>query len=225
MGAATGSTYVTTVLLGYQDDGSIETYYGYFQLHSGQLYTPIRNNGGPVLGSARFQLLSDDWVLSNYSIDTLLGAAWDETADVSDELMQVAQANGESTIALMNYYDLISAENYVPAYNTWLSLQYLEPYDTWVAGFADTKYVTVYAATNQAIGTTRYFHTPLVLVAEHDDGSFESYSGCFVLGRFSAGNLGIMNGSFSLLMDDVPDSASIFETLDTLNCANLRIPY
>jgi hypothetical protein len=224
-GAAAGSSYVTTVLLGYQDDGSIESYYGYFQMHSSQMFAPIPSDTDWIIGSARFRLLSDDLLLSNASIDALLATAWDETVDVSDELLTLAQANSESTLAMMDYYDLISTGGYDRAYNTWLSLQYLAPYADFVAGYADTEYVTVYAGSNQAVGTTSYFYTPMVLVSEHSDGSFDSYSGCYVFGRFNAGNLGIVNGKFTLLLEEVPDSTTIFDTLTGLNCSSLGIRY
>jgi hypothetical protein len=228
-GVAAGSTYVTTILLGYQDDGSIETYYGYFQLHSGQLYTPIRNNGGWVLGNARFQLIADGLALANNAMDELLSREWQETVTVNAPTV-VNEMNTDEAYVLLSYYDLINTGYYSDAWNMWLSAgegpasrSYAPSYTNFVSGYADTDYVTVYLGTKQALNPPNALldYLPAVLVGEHTDGSFVTYSGCYAMGRYSTGGIGIVNGRFSLLKDDTPTSDEIFNALASVNCASL----
>jgi hypothetical protein len=228
-GAAAGSTYVTTILLGFQDDGSIETYYGYFQLHSGTLYTPIRNNGGWVLGNARFQLIADGLALANNAMDELLSREWQETVRVNAPTL-VNEMNTDEAYVLLSYYDLINTGYYSDAWNVWLSAgegpasrSYAPNYNNFVSGYADTEYVTVYLGASQALNPANYRldYVPAVLVGEHTDGSFVTYSGCYAMGRYNTGGVGIVNGRFSVLKDDAPTAEEVFDALAGLNCANL----
>lgn len=223
MGAAAGSTYVTSVLLGYQDDGTVETYYGYFQMHSGQLYEPIRNNGGWVLSRGDFRLISDTTVLPNSVLDTMLETAWDETLNVSGQLLSQAEVNSEQSLALFSYYDYINTGYYQNAWNLWLNPNYRLPYPNFVEGYRDTDYVMVYTGQSGVYPQTGVYYLPAVLVAENSDGSFETYSGCYAMGRFNTGALGIVNGSFTLLLDDAPTSDEIFDALANLNCPGIRM--
>jgi hypothetical protein len=230
-GVAAGSSYITSILLGYQDDGSIETYYGYFQLHSGQLYSPVRNNGGWVLGNARFRLITDDYVLPNASIKTLLEAPWNETQNVNSLLIPASEMTTDESALMVGYYDQINQGQYTNAYNHWLvqgqgpSRSYALPYNNFVAGYADTDYVTVYLGASQALNPANYrlSYLPTILVSEHTDGRFETFSGCYALMRISTGGIGIVNGSFSLLKEDAPSGTEVFDALADLNCASLNI--
>jgi hypothetical protein len=230
-GAAAGSSYITTILIGYQDDGSIETYYGYFQLHSGQLYSPVRNNGGWVLSRGHFILIAENNVLSNATMRELLEAPWNEAQNFTNLAVPTAELNTDKAAILLYYYDQINQGYYTNAYNIWLgqshglSRSYALPYTDFVAGYGDTRYVTVYLGTSQALNPPNYRldYLPAVLVAEHTDGSFESFSGCYAMMYISTGGIGIANGSFRLLSEEVPTSEELFEALENLNCAGLRI--
>lgn len=230
-GAAAGSTYVTTVLLGYQTDGTVESYYGYYQLTSGWNYSPVRNNGGLILLGGHFKLIKDGDALHNSTIEEILSGAWDENLAVPKELETISEMNDEAARTLLSYYDLINQGEYGTAYTRWLSpaqglsLDYRLPYQRFVTGYGDTTYVMVYTAQIQAIPqnqyrTYLYAYLPAILIGEHTDGTFVTYKGCYALGYLNAG-LGIVNGKFTLLQEDVPSADTIFPVMNSLNCANL----
>jgi hypothetical protein len=135
---------------------------------------------------------------------------------------------------LLDYYDLINLGYLDTAYNRWLSpaqglaRDYRLPYQQFVSGYGDTVNVTVYVGYAQAIPQHQqrsYLWTYLrvVLVGQHSDGSYVTYSGCYALGYTaqSPNGIGIVNGRFQLLQNDVPNATSIFNALNTLNCAAL----
>jgi hypothetical protein len=231
IGAAAGSTYVTTVLLGYQSDGTVESYYGYFQLANGGNYSPPR--AGWVMVNSRFQLVRDGIALHNSTIQTLLSSAWQEKPTIP-EMANFSEMSQHPAIVLLDYYDLINEGNFGTAYNRWLSpaqglaQDYRQTYQQFVSGYDDTVSVTVYAGHSQAFPENQrrsylWTYVPAVLVGQHSDGSYVTYSGCYALGYTaqSPNGIGIVNGRFQLLQNDVPNATSIFNALSTLNCAAL----
>jgi hypothetical protein len=230
VGAAAGSLYVTSVLLGYQTDGTVESYYGYFKLSHGANYVPQRE--GYVMTGSQFQLLRDGIALHNSTIQTLLNAEWTENPAVP-LLSSLSEMSDYPAEVMLEYYDLINAQNYGTAYAQWLNrathgltADYRLPYQQFVTGYGDTAYVTVYAGAFQPIPLAQqrgYLSTylPVILVGHHNDDNFVTYSGCYALGNLGVNQLGIVNGKFQLLFNGAPNAATIFNTLDQLDCATL----
>jgi hypothetical protein len=230
-GAAAGSAYVTTVLLGYQTDGTVESYYGYFQLANGGNYSPPRP--GSVMVNSQFQLVQDGIALHNSTVQTLLSSAWQQNPNLPN-LTSMSEMSDHPADVLLDYYDLINFGYLDTAYNRWLSpahglaRDYRQTYQQFAAGYRDTRYVTVYTGYAQAIPENQrhnylWTYLPAVLVGQHTDGSYVTYSGCYALGYTaqSPNGIGIVNGDFQLLQNDVPNATNIFNALNTLNCAAL----
>jgi hypothetical protein len=229
-GAAAGTTYVTTVLLGYQTDGTVESYYGTFRVSHGSLYSPPQ--AGWVLHGGDFQLVRDGIALHNSTIQTLISTAWQENPTVPN-LSSLSEMSDYPTDVVLDYYDLINEGNFQTAFAQWLTPEthglprdYRLPYQQFVNGYGDTEYVTAYAGGFQQIPVHQQrsylsFFLPVVLVGQHTDGSYVTYSGCYALGYVGVNTLGIVNGRFQLLLNDVPNAATIFNALNTQNCAAL----
>jgi hypothetical protein len=226
-GVAAGTTYITTALLGYQTDGTVESYYGVYHVVSGMMYAPIRNNGSWVITGAEFVLVKDGEALQNTSIRNLISDAYNGT--LSGDLATGTAMSAPGATALLNFYDRINQGDYAGAYARWLSpsnglpKDYRLPYQQFAAGYGDTAYVTVYAGDAQAAPQSAYLsgYLPAVLVSQHTNGTITTYSGCYAMGRFSDGSLGIVNGRFTLLDYKTPSVALVFETLNSLSCASL----
>jgi hypothetical protein len=229
-GAAAGTTYVTTVLLGYQNDGTVESYYGTFRVSHGSLYSPPQE--GWVLHGGDFQLIQDGMALHNSTIQTLIRTQWQENPTLPN-LTTLSEMSDYPADVVLDYYDLISEGNYQLAYNQWLtpathgvSRDYRLTYQQFVNGYRDTAYVTAYVGGYQSIPANQQrsylsLFVPVVLVGQHRDGTYVTYSGCYALGYLSTNMMGIVNGRFQLLMNDVPDAPTIFNALNTQNCAAL----
>lgn len=231
-GAAAGTTYVTTVLLGYQTDGTVESYYGTFRVSHGSLYSPPQQ--GWVLHGGDFELVQDGTALHNSTIQTLISTQWQPNQNLTlPNLTTVSEMSDYPADVVLDYYDLINEKNFSTAYTQWLNpathgltRDYRLPYQQFVNGYSDTTYVTAYAGAFQQIPTNQQrsylsFFLPVVLVGQHLDGTYVTYSGCYALGYLSTNTMGIVNGRFQLLMNDVPDAATIFNALNTQNCAAL----
>ena len=72
---------MNTVLLGYQTDGTVETYYGYFRLVNGMNYTPPVD--ASFLSSGSFQLIKDGTAPQNGTIMALVTEEWNPDADAT----------------------------------------------------------------------------------------------------------------------------------------------
>jgi hypothetical protein len=229
-GAAAGSTYITTVLLGYQTDGTVETYYGFFQLASGQNYAlPL---DGWVLVRGSFQLVKDGTAPHNATIASLISSEWQENITLPPEIASLGEMSTDEADTILDYYDWVNQRDYNTAYNQWLTpahglvRDYRPPFNQFSNGYSDTAYVMVYAGQTQGIPVEQqrsYLNSylPTVLVGHHWDGSFVTYSGCYALGNLYAGEQGIVNGRFRLLTNSLPDAATLFNALNGLNCAAL----
>ncbi|HEX2623059.1 MAG TPA: hypothetical protein VHL11_23020 [Phototrophicaceae bacterium] len=226
-GVAAGTTYITTILLGYQTDGTVKSYYGNFRMTYGSIFDPIVNNGGPVMLGADFALVKDGEALHNTSIQYLLSEAWDANHNIPTDVPNLSAMSSIGSDLLLGYYDLINGKNYRPAYDWWLVLSdgshsnHLS-YEQFAAGYQDTAYVTVYVGDIQAVSATSIqgLLVPAVLISQHTDGNFTTYSGCYGLSQVN-GIYKIAAGKFTKLLANVPDSATAFNALNNLNCAAL----
>lgn len=220
-GVAAGSTYITTVLLGFQTDDTVESYYGYYQLTYGAIFDPILNNGGPVLLGGQFKLVKDGEALHNTSIQTLLREEWDANRPIPADVPNLSAMSNIGGTLLLDYYDQINAQDYAGAYGWWLP-DHRTPYERFQAGYGDTTYVTVYAGDVQAVtpNSLQALLVPAVLVSQHDDDTFTTYSGCYAM-SYVNNTYKILQGKFTLLENEVPDAELVFDTLNTTYCAEL----
>jgi hypothetical protein len=175
--------------------------------------------------------VQDGIALHNSTIETLLTAPWQENPTIPN-LSSLSEMSDHPADVILTYYDLINSGNFSAAYNQWLSpanglaRDYRLPYQQFVSGYADTRYVTVYAGQFQTIPQNQqrgylWLYVPIVLVGQHTDGSFVTYSGCYALGYIAENTVGIVNGRFQLLQNDTPNGSIIFNALNTINCATL----
>lgn len=132
---------------------------------------------------------------------------------------------------LQQYFSYINTSDLATAYQFWLTpaiglpQEYRLPYDQFVAGYAETSYISVYTGVYSFGGATAgapYLDgmLPVVLVGQNKDGSFEAFGGCFALGFDAQGNLGIVNGEFYTMTSTVPDGSLIVEYLQ-IDCVQL----
>lgn len=228
-GAAAGSLYITTVLLGYQTDGTVESYYGYFRLVNGGNFAPPVD--GYILSSASFQLMQDGMPLHNEAIRYLTNLEWDPNVALPSEFSPVSEMGTPAAQTVLDYYMLINDGDFATAYEQWVSVpnrEFRAPYSQFVSGYDDTVTVTVYAGNTQIIPSNQlrdylYVYIPVVLVAEHFEGDYIAYSGCYALGYLNPSKLGIVNGRFSVLSESVPTTEDIFSVLDDLTCSSLNM--
>lgn len=149
-------------------------------------------------------------------------------------------ANTPQDEMLQNYWSSISTKNYENAYVHWLQPlegplpnggppeDYRPPYDEFVAGYANTRFVTLYTGNYDMAGASAgksYLNglMPVVLVAETEDNRFETYAGCYVIGYKPDGTYGIVNGRLFSMDNNVSFGSDILEYLNT-NCIDLAIP-
>lgn len=229
--AAAGSVYVTTILLGYQTDGTVETYYGYYRLANGANYVPPIE--GYVLTGATFQLIADGVALPNSTMNNLLRTSWIPDVTLPSHTTTIGAMSSTVADTILDYYDLINQGEFASAYAQWLTptshglpSDYRPLYSNYVTGYGDTVYVTVYAGDAQAIPSfnRRNYHVayvPAVLVGQHTDGNFVAYSGCYAIGVLDVQSYGIINGRFTLVTESVPTAEIIFNALAGLDCATL----
>lgn len=220
---------VRAVLLGYQTDGSVQTYAGCFGLGL---------DGGRwlITGSSFVQVL-DRAAPDPASVDLLLQQPC--TVD-STGLPLAPKAASPMDTLLLTYYDTINAGQYDAAYAMWLqpipgpkpngqpAEDYRPPFDAFRTGYATTSYVYVYPGNAVETGASAghsYLSgfIPAVLVGQQIDGSLAAYYGCYVTGYLPDGGLGIVNGRFFLFETTAPTAQEIQQRLGT-DCTTLAIP-
>ncbi len=224
---------VPAVLVGYHLDGSIESYGGCFAL----VYPA-------ALG--RWQIVTGDF--------HLIGAVPIPDAATLSALLQIDCYNPPAIPPVANpqadlpqvqfiraYFDAINRTDYATAYGSWLqpipgpkpngapAVDYRLPYPQFATGYQNTAYVYVYPGVYNETGASMghgYLDglLPAVLVSQQRDGSFQSYAGCYVIGRLDASRYGIVNGKFSVLTpNSVPDGLSLLAA-QNVDCIQLAIP-
>lgn len=220
---------VRTVLMGYQTDGTVKSFVGCF--------TVSRASGDWRISTFRFEPLPPTQSLYQASIDALLNqpcaGVYNTTGIVGDP-----EANAITT--LRTYYDLINQQNFGGAYALWLAplpgpkpngapaTDYRPNYTSWVNGYATTKHIFVYPGPYMEMGASAgrsYLNglLPVVLVSQHTDNTFEAYAGCYVMGYFPNGVMGIVNGRFTRFATMAPTAQEIASHIPT-DCVSLAIP-
>ncbi len=221
-----GAGSVRSVLLGYRADGLVESYAGCFNL----------------------SYVGAGWYITGANLTLLANGSPPTNAAISTELAQSCTSNPAPALGtydaadqlVVNYFDLINRRSYASAYSLWLSPQpgpqpngspatdYRRPFDRFVSGYADTRYGYVYFGDYQFMGAAAgkpYLQgmLPMVLVGDRWDGGFRAFYGCWVIGTFTNGALGIVNGRFYQFMSDTPSGTDILSRVN-IDCTTLNIP-
>lgn len=230
-------TRVPSVLVSHQTDTSIQVYAGCFILGS-----------YPALGTIYYRIDGTTLQQLGYSGEPSIGSVANFTSTVdcygtaSNFPTQASRGPGEAGILLRQYFDSIENRNYEIAYRLWLAplpgpkpngapaVDYRPNLPSFIEGYWQTKTIAVYTGSlgEYQFGGASAGHSyldgfqPIVLVAEESNGQITTYSGCFVMGHFVSGGMGIVNGQLQLLMDGVP-SADVINTALSIDCSSLGI--
>jgi hypothetical protein len=226
--------YVPGVLLGYQTDGSVHSYYGCFALG----YMGF-NGLTWRIANGNFHLLTTQYPPDNAAIQAYLGINC-ATVPGGIAVDTTTQAYNFAAPTVLAYYDAINTKNFALAYAYWLqplpgpkpngapAQDYRPNFQQFQNGYGTTAYVNVYFGNYNQTGASAghsYLDglVPAVLIGQQTDGSFAAYYGCYVMGHLSNGALGIVNGKFSLLTNDVPTGDTILQYVN-IDCTQLAIP-
>jgi hypothetical protein len=222
---------IPAVLLSLMTDGTTNTYAGCIALHQAP-------GGAWAISDGLLQLVAADAVPNGQTINAYLAGNC-YTADPAFTPVFVERA-AEPYSVFFNYYDDIDVGDYATAYSLWLSpidgpqpngqpsVDYRPAYSNFVNGYANTLTIAAYAGDYQYGGPSAghaYLDgmLPVVLVSQQSNGTVQAYSGCYVMGRFPGGQMGIVNGELSLFANETPSGSEIVQQLAT-NCFNLGIP-
>lgn len=218
---------VQSVLVAYKTDGRVETYGGCFMV-------------------AR-STLQKDWKIVNADLSLLIPDHSPGTGMIRAMLMSSCatplsgipvQFGGESNPkdSLHFYFDMLNQKDYTGAYSWWLSptdglsTDYRQTFNAFAAGYADTRYISVYIGDYVFAGAATghpYLDgfQPVVLVAQMTDDSFIAYSGCYIMGNNQTlRRLGIVNGQFYEITNNVPTGLEILDLFPT-DCTVMAIPF
>lgn len=224
---------VPGVLVGYRTDGSIVAYHGCFSVAFNDPHV-----ASWAIVNAHFDPLDNaqpdnDLILAYLNVDCSAGPVSipqltpTATPDPNGDDMFVRVNH-----ALTTYYELINRKDFAGAYALWLHplpgpkpngappADYRLPYNQFVSGYNDTKFVDVYPGSyDEEGGYAGHGYVdgkfPVLLVGEHTDGTFVSYIGCYVMGGMQGIDAGIISGAFNKVGEG-PDIPSLKATLPAL---------
>ena len=240
-GGATGAGggLMPVVMGAFRNDGSVAYFWGCYQLQ----YNVNPATSWSIISADIRTLPSggtpDTATLNAYlNINCAAPATWNVATSFAAP-PDVQAANAAAT--LRGYYSLINRRDYATAYAQWLqplpgpkpngqpATDYRPAYTSFVSGYYDTVYANLYLGTYNATGASAghsYLNglMPAVLVGQHADGSIVSYYGCYVLGSFPSGKLGIVSGAFVQFSNDVPTGQQILQYLN-VDCTSLRLQF
>jgi hypothetical protein len=226
--------YVAAVLLGYQTDGSVLSYYGCFTAS----YQGVNGITWRIAGG-NFHVLTTLGVPDNAVIQAYLGIdCFNPPSGITPNT--ATTTNNVATPTILAYYDAINAKGFPSAYSYWLqptagpkpngapAADYRPSFTQFQNGYSNTYYVNVYFGVyNQTGASAGHSYLdgllPAVLIGQQNDGTFAAYYGCYVMGRLPNGVLGIVNGKFTLFANDVPTGDTILQYMN-LDCTQLAIP-
>jgi hypothetical protein len=105
-------------------------------------------------------------------------------SDTPDPGYQDDRSTAESVIG--SYYDAVNRRQYSRAYSYWepaSAASQLPPYAQFVQGYADTASVDLATGdVTSGVGAGQlYYSVPVTLVATMDDGSIQTFVGCYTL--------------------------------------------
>jgi len=226
--------YMPAVLLGYQTDGSVRSYYGCFVANY------LGYNGLTWrIAESDFRLIGTQNPPANAVIQAYLGIdCFNMPTGIAVNTASTTSNFAAPTI--LAYYDAINRKDFASAYAYWLqplpgpkpngapAQDYRPPFAQFQNGYTNTAYVNVYFGEYNRLGPSAghsYLDglLPAVLIGQQTDGTFAAYYGCYVIGYLPNGVLGIVNGRFSLLVKDVPTGDTILQDVN-IDCTQLGIP-
>jgi hypothetical protein len=233
-GATDGSVYVPSALVTTKSTGVLELYYGCFVMQQ-----PFASSDAWAIASANFATAPTNIPATPNNLQAALGVNC-QTLAVSWAGIGGAYGPAPEVQLINAYYNAINTWQFSTAYALWLQplptpdpdgappSDYRLPFDSFVLGYSNTRYVTVYAGQFDYQGAAAgkpYLKgfLPVVLVSESVDGSFETFTGCYVIGGLTNGfdNSGIVNGRFNSLGAGLISGSQILNTLATIDCASL----
>ncbi len=223
---ATQAGKVVSVLVSHQTDGSIQSYYG--------CYDVVYNNGWRIQDGTftQFATYQPDF----NTLNSILNQSCYNLAVSNSGSEQASSAEN----VIKQYYANINLRNYPAAYAMWLqplsgpqpnggpATDYRPAANSFAAGYANTYYIDVYTGAYNQTGASAghsYLdgYLPAVLIGHHTDNTFVTYYGCYVMGYLPDGSLGIVNGRFIQL----ESNASIWPNYSSylnMDCTTLNIP-
>jgi hypothetical protein len=89
----------------------------------------------------------------------------------------------DATAVIISFYNAINRQEYARAYSYYGDPAQAGDFDTFAAGYADTKHVELLAGAPVAEGAagSTYYTLPVAIDAEAKDGSHAQYAGCYLL--------------------------------------------
>jgi hypothetical protein len=117
---------------------------------------------------------------------------------------------------ITSFVNALNRKEYARAYSYWESTPQLRPYDQFVSGYAHTQAVQVSpgSATSTAGGGQIFFALPAIMHATNDDGSKQTFVGCYFMHLANPGiqgppykPLAIMTAAVQLAKNDTDANA------------------
>lgn len=234
--SSSGATRVPAVLLGYQENGNTRVFAGCFFMQ------PLMTTGADAWAIANNTLVDlgvgSAPILANIRSYITSVNCFDETIRLNATPIRIRE---EAEYFMQEYFQSIRQENYLAAYGMWLfplpgeqpngapAVDYRPPITQFIGGYNNTLNITVYTGAYQFGGATAgksYLdgYLPVVLIG-HDritQDEVNSFVGCYVMGRFVDGRMGIVNGNLQLLQEGVPTADTIIDALN-VDCTSLGI--
>lgn len=233
---------IPAVLLGYHVDNTLTAYWGCYRVRLANGRWGIEGGAFHPIATTPATTMPDPATIEAYmqvNCYALQDTVVDSFVTVTPDVDLYGYLANQT---LRTYYATLNAGDYAAAYNNfWLTpcpgpqpngcvpADYRPPYADYVAGYADTDFVTVYTGSYQRGGAAAgkpYLNglMPVVLISQHTDGNVESFYGCYVMGAYTMNSLGIVNGRLMPLIDDMPTADLIFDAL-AVDCAGLGMPF
>jgi hypothetical protein len=219
---------IPVVLLGYQTDGTIDSFFGCFTISTSNR-----------ISAATIRTIATDAVPDDASILTALAV---DCTNLPRSVPTTFKDVSHWAYGLLDtYHQLLNQRDYANAYALWLqpipdpkpngqpAEDYRTPYNQFVNGYSDTVYINAYYGSYVEMGASAghsYLNgvMPVVLVGQRTNGSITAYYGCFVIGAFLDGSPGIVSGRFFRFLSAVPTGNQIVQHLD-IDCTSLNLRY
>ncbi|MDQ7035756.1 MAG: hypothetical protein Q9P01_13255 [Anaerolineae bacterium] len=223
---------VPAVVSGYQDNGNIRSFAGCFLLrHNGATWT--------IIGTTLSELPMNAEA-SHSSIRTYITTANCFASPIN--LPNVAApSEGEAAATIRSYFEALDNENYVASYALWLFpipgpqpngapvTDFRPTFNTFASGYRDTTSITLYTGAYQFLGASagKSYQDgllPVVLIGMDRTtiDTLRTFYGCYAMGRFVDGRMGIINGRLQLLKEGAATTPEIIDALN-IDCTTLGI--
>lgn len=231
-----GISRIPAVLISYMTNGTITSYYGCFSM--------VNQTGAWQMQHFSLRQISVNGVRTgmpdNNTILGYLALNCPSTLNNVTPAYRDINASTEAHQLIFNYYDTLNRRDYASSYAMWLApipgdkpngapaTDYRTPYQQYVTGYNNTRYINVYVGDYQYMGASAGHSyvdgaLPVVLVGQNIDGSSVTYSGCYILGRFlNTNTLGIVNGRLAQLGSGVAQPSEIINALISTSCTGIN---